>query len=48
MYNNDTESTIFFLFFFLLFKKKKKGSVQQGVRWEDKFRQGYVLLSVYL
>lgn len=47
MYNNDTESTIFFLFF-LLFKKKKKGSVQQGVRWEDKFRQGYVLLSVYL
>lgn len=48
MYNNDTESTIFFFYFFLLFKKKKKGSVQQGVRWEDKFRQGYVLLSVYL
>lgn len=47
MYNNDTESTIFFLFFFII-KKKKKGSVQQGVRWEDKFRQGYVLLSVYL
>lgn len=45
MYNNDTESTIFFLFFYYL---KKKGSVQQGVRWEDKFRQGYVLLSVYL
>lgn len=46
MYNNDTESTIFFLFFF--YYLKKKGSVQQGVRWEDKFRQGYVLLSVYL
>lgn len=39
MYNSDTESTNFFL---------KKGSVQQGVRWEDKFRQVYVLLSVYL
>lgn len=45
MYNNDTESTNFFYFFFYF---KKKGSVQQGVRWEDKFRQGYVLLSVYL
>lgn len=47
MYNNDTESTIFFSIFFY-YLKKKKGSVQQGVRWEDKFRQGYVLLSVYL
>lgn len=43
-----TQRAQFFFYFFLLFKKKKKGSVQQGVRWEDKFRQGYVLLSVYL
>lgn len=47
MYNNDTEHNFFSIFFYY-FKKKKKGSVQQGVRWEDKFRQGYVLLSVYL
>lgn len=45
MYNNDTEHNFFSIFFIIL---KKKGSVQQGVRWEDKFRQGYVLLSVYL
>lgn len=43
-----TQRAQFFFYFFLLFKKKKKSSVQQGVRWEDKFRQGYVLLSVYL
>lgn len=43
-----TQRAQFFFYFFYYLKKKKKGSVQQGVRWEDKFRQGYVLLSVYL